>query len=138
MAMDPGTILAVSTASLKVSTLLWKYYSDVKDAKDDIQRLAREAEAFRQILEKLKTLGQGQSQTRLLATSSFIEAMQQSLSIFKKLEERLDPGTGTKAMRRFGIRALKWPLTRNEVDKLVKNLEGFKATLSLVLSHDEM
>jgi hypothetical protein len=40
-------------------------------------------------------------------------------------------------MSRFGFRALKWPFTSKQVDKVVLNLEGYEQTFSLALQVDQ-
>lgn len=39
-------------------------------------------------------------------------------------------------MKRFGMRALKWPLTSNEVDEKVKMLEGYLLVFNTALHLD--
>lgn len=39
-------------------------------------------------------------------------------------------------MKRVGMRALKWPFSRSEVDRRIARLQGFKGTINLALVTD--
>ena len=53
------------------------------------------------------------------------------------LNNKLELSTGRKAMRRIGIRALKWPFKSGEIDTVIKKLERYKQTASLALQVDQ-
>jgi hypothetical protein len=53
-----------------------------------------------------------------------------------KMEEKLNVGSSRKAMRRFGIRAIKWPFESKDVDNIIHNLDKHRATLSTALIVD--
>ena len=55
----------------------------------------------------------------------------------EKLKRRLEPSNTRKAMSRLGVRALKWPFTSKEVEKIVADLERYKQTFSLALQVDQ-
>jgi hypothetical protein len=52
------------------------------------------------------------------------------------MRTKLDPGKTRKAMSRIGFRALKWPFTSKQVDKIISTLEGYEQTFSLALQVD--
>ena len=136
-AMDPGTILAVAELSAKVLSVIAKYYWDVKNAKADIERLSNEIRSFHDILQKVQKLVQSFGATRLPISVSLAEAVKQSLLDITMLEDKLNPGKGGRVMKRVGLRALKWPLTKKEVDDYVAKLERYKTTLGLALNADQ-
>jgi hypothetical protein len=53
------------------------------------------------------------------------------------LETQLDRGKANKAMRRFGLRALKWPLKSKDVTKIIEGLNRHKGTIILALNLDQ-
>ncbi|KAL5357236.1 hypothetical protein BJX96DRAFT_181550 [Aspergillus floccosus] len=55
----------------------------------------------------------------------------------RKLETTLDPGKGKKLMGRMGLRALKWPIKRTEVESLTQNLERYTSLFLLALQVDQ-
>ena len=134
--MDPGTAIAVGQVSAKILSIIWKYYSEVKDAKSDVTYLADEIQNFRNVMQKISELLQKDS-ANVPASDSLIPTIEQSLSEIKILEGKLDPGTGAKVMKRVGKRALKWPFTKKEVDDWVTRFQRLKGTLSLAMNADQ-
>ena len=133
--MDPGTAVAVGTLSAKVLSIIWKYYKDVKDAQHDIKLLANELEYSHDLIQKFETMASGTSE--LPVAASLCTTIEQALSELKTLEKRLDPGSGAKAMRRLGKRALKWPFAKGEVEQWVTRFQRLKETASLALNIDQ-
>lgn len=136
--MDPGTILAVAVTTTQVLSLLTKYYQGVFGAKTDVQRLLSEIQSFQDVLRKIQEPLNSPKGTRLSASSSQAAAIAHAISSLEKLKEKLDPSHGKKIMNRVGLRALKWPLTKKEVNEYVAHLERCKGTLSLALEADHM
>jgi hypothetical protein len=106
-------------------------------AKDDIERVRRKVSDITNILEKIKQLLDSQDKTRLSTTQGLFSSLEQCREELKSLEAKLDPGKTRKTMSRFGFRALKWPFTSKQVDKVVLNLEGYEQTFSLALQVDQ-
>ena len=50
---------------------------------------------------------------------------------------KLEPRKGRKTMSRIGLRALRWPFTSKQVEKIVSNLEGYQQTFGLALQVDQ-
>jgi hypothetical protein len=73
-----------------------------------------------------------------MATSSgLVNNIISCLSDLEALEARLNPGKGKKLMKKVGLRALKWPLKRTEVEGAIKNLERYKSLFLLSLQVDQ-
>lgn len=137
--MDPGTILAIVQASDRVLSLIAKYYSDVKKAKEDIEDLKTEVEACRDVLRKIQELAQSSDATKLplLASPSLVTAIKGSSSDIENIQNKLDPSKRNRAMSRVGLRALQWPFTKKEMQEHIARLDRHKATLTLALSSDQ-
>lgn len=133
--MDPGTAVAVGTLSAKVLSILWKYYKDVKDAQHDIKLLANELECSHDLMHQFGTMASGTSSLPMAA--SLYTKIEQALSELQTLDKKLNPGTGAKAMRRFGNRALKWPFAKGEVEQWVTRFQRLKETANLALNIDQ-
>lgn len=54
--MDPATVIAVIDLSVNLLSLISKYYSGVKDAKSDIERLASEIQSLHAMFQKVQNL----------------------------------------------------------------------------------
>ncbi|KAL9016281.1 MAG: hypothetical protein Q9185_006377 [Variospora sp. 1 TL-2023] len=133
--MEPGTAIAIGQVSAKVVSIIWKYYSDVKDAESNITFLANEIHDFRNVVQSLQDLLQRSS--KVSVSAALETTITQALTDINSLETKLDPGTRAKAMRRLGKRALKWPFTKKEVDEWVVRFQRFKATVNLALNTDQ-
>ena len=136
--MDLGTAIAVGQVSAKILSILWKYYSEVKDAKGDVTRLADEIQDFHNVMQKLlELLEKDPMVAKVPASATLITTIEHSLSDINVLERKLDPGTGAKVMKRVGKRTLKWPFTKKEVDDWVTRFQRLKGTLNLALNADQ-
>lgn len=133
--MDPGTIVAVVTASAAALSHIVEFYSDVKEAKQDRERLCDEVKALHDVLENVQSLASGPNAGKVPALSSYVKAS--CLPDIEELEARLAPGKGRRAMKKVGLRALKWPFDKKEVDKYISRLERHKSTISAALGIDQ-
>ena len=59
--MDPGTIIAVVELSAKLLSVIGKYYTEVKNARDEIFRLTHELETSKEVLQRLLNFLQGRN-----------------------------------------------------------------------------
>lgn len=132
-----ASVIAVIDMSAKIATLCFQYSVTVKDAKEDIERVQRKVGNITHILEKIKQLLDSQDKTRLSATQGLFESLKQCLGDLEDLKAKLDPGKTRKIMNRIGFRALKWPFTSKQVDKVVSNLEGYERSFSSALQVDQ-
>ncbi len=136
--MDPGTAIAVGEVSTKVLSIIWKYYSDVKDAKDDIEYLANEIKDLKNVLGNVRKLLEDRSITERMPISlPMLETTKQLKLEMEALGTRLDRSKGTRTMHRVGLRALKWPLKKQQVNEFVTKLQRYKATLNLAFVADQ-
>ena len=118
-----ASVVALAETSLKFVSLCAEYYSLVKNAKKDADQLCKEVKAFIRVLENLKKLAGSPGATRLFASRSLNKDIQQCLIYLEHLQKKLEPGKRRKAMSRYGIRALKWPFERKELEKDLGVLE---------------
>lgn len=136
--MDPGTALAVVQIAAKALSLIAEYYSDVKNAKEDVERLRNEILAFQNVVQKLLELIGRQDAKRLPTSTQIVTAIKDSQKDLGALEQKLSPSKKKKAMKRMGFRALAWQFMSKEVEKYIANLERHKATFTLALNTDQL
>jgi hypothetical protein len=132
-----ASVIAVIDMSAKIASLCFQYSIAVKDAKDDIERVQREVGDITHILEKIKQVLDRQGKTRLSTTHGLFDSLSQCLRELEDLKVKLEPGKTRKTMSRIGVRALKWPFTSKQVDKIVSILKGYEQTFSLALQVDQ-
>lgn len=134
LTMDPGTIIAVVETSVRVLSLIAKYYSTVKKAEEDIRGLKTGVEAIYNVLRRIQELVQSCNETKLLLLASLATPIESASSDIDNIMNTLDSSRGKKAMSRVGLRALQWPFTKKEVEQQIGRLEGHKTTLTLALN----
>lgn len=132
-----ASVIAVIDISAKIASLCLQYSKAVKDAKDDIERVQRKVGDIAHILEQIKQLLDSQDKTRLSTTQGLFSSLTKCLKELEDLQAELVPGKSRKTMSRFGLRALKWPFTSQQVDKIVSNLEGYEQAFILALQVDQ-
>ena len=124
-----ASVVALVETSLKVVSLCVEYCSHVKNAKKDADRLYLEVKALSSVLQNLDKLAR--------SPRSLNEDIKQCLIHLEHLQKKLEPGKGRKAMSRCGIRALKWPFERKELEKDLGVLERYKSTFTAALNTDQ-
>jgi hypothetical protein len=132
-----ASVIAVIDISAKITSICYQYSVAVKEAKDDIERVQRIVSDITHILEKLRQLLDSQDKTRLSSTHGLLDSLRQCLQDLEDVKAKLEPGKSRKTMSRFGFRALKWPFTSKQVDKIVSTLEGYQQTFMLALQVDQ-
>jgi hypothetical protein len=136
-----ASVIAIVDISAKVASLCFQYSAAVKHAKGDIERLQRKVNDIKNVLEELQRLLDKQDKSQLSTTCTLLDPLQKCSQELEgleaKLKVKLEPSRGRKAMQRFGIRALKWPLTSKEVGETVENLEKYGNAFSLALQVDQ-
>jgi len=132
-----ANVIAVVDLSAKVAQWCIQYSLEVKDAKGDILRLYNEVKILGKVVSDAQHLVTSPGSAELSASEKLLDAVNDCSTQLKTLERKLDPGKTTKAMRRLGIRALKWPFQSKQVDKVIRELERCKGTVLLALQVDQ-
>src|SRR5436305_12546614 len=95
-----SSVIAVMQITAEITKLCGGYIRDVQDACQDIQRMQSKASTLCDVMEKLRKSPQLQNHDA---------AIKQYCCDLKSIRDRLEPTKKRKAMKRMGIRALKWP-----------------------------
>jgi hypothetical protein len=132
-----ASVIAVIDISTKITSLCFQYSVAVKDAKDDIERVQRKIGDHTHILEKIKQLVDGQDKTSLPTTRDLLMSLNRCFQELQEVQLKLEPGKTRKAMSQFGVRALKWPFTSKQVDKIVATLKEYEQIFNLALQVDQ-
>jgi hypothetical protein len=132
-----ASVIAVVNLSAKVAKLCIQYSLEVKDAKSDILRLHNEVKNLGKVVSDVQHLVAGPGGAELSASEKLLDAVTDCSTQLKTVEKNIDPGKIRKAMSRFGARALRWPFQSKQVDKIIRELERCKETISLALQVDQ-
>src|SRR5258706_13588359 len=98
-----ASVIAVVQIAGKVWSLCWKYYSDAKEAKSDIERLMGTIQMMQTVFQQLEGLAKGPGAIKLDASNPLIEELKKEFEILEKL---LEPKNNPRSIMRraFGQR----------------------------------
>jgi hypothetical protein len=132
-----ASIVAVVELSAKVASLCAQYCSSVKNAKEEIKRLQGVVENLNDVLKDCNNLLDGPNGPKLESSQKLRNALKESSSHLKCLASKLELGIGRKTMSHLGIRALRWPFTSKDVDKIISSLKQSKENVALAIQIDQ-
>ncbi|KAI9862795.1 MAG: hypothetical protein M1813_004291 [Trichoglossum hirsutum] len=133
-----ASVIAVIDISAKILSLCFQYSVAVKDAKKDIECIQGKVTDIKAVFEKIKQLLDGQDRARLSTTHRLSDSLKECFRGLEELKAELEPGKARKAMGRFGVRALKWPFTSKQIEKIISGLERYEQAFALALQVDQM
>ncbi|PNP76563.1 hypothetical protein FNYG_09982 [Fusarium nygamai] len=132
-----ASIIAIAELSAKVGKLCVQYSTAAGNARADITRLQARLKDLNVCLEAAQRLLDDPKNTALATSRSLIDSLNSCKIELEEIQDKLDPGSARKAMRRFGLRALKWPFDSKEISTVMSNLEHYKQTITLCLQVDQ-
>ncbi|KAF9761682.1 hypothetical protein IL306_003749 [Fusarium sp. DS 682] len=132
-----SSIIAVAELSAKVGKLCLQYSKDVSSARADIERLRNQFEHLEKALLATQRLVKKTKDASLPLSHELRGSFQSCFDDLQKVEKKLEPSHARTAMRRYGIRALKWPFDSKDVDQFLVRLERHEKTILLGLQVDQ-
>jgi hypothetical protein len=132
-----ASIIAVIQLTESIVQICGTYISKVRDAKEDVIRLQQNTRALTVVLEALDNLLHEPKGSEMSTSQRLRSDITDCSSSLTSLKDKIDPETTQKPMRKWGFRAIKWPLKRTEVDKAVSDIERYKTLFSLGLQIDQ-
>lgn len=130
-----ASVIAVIDVSAKLVALCRDCFSEVKEAKKDIQRFRTEVTTLENILIDLRDLVDTADGNKLPVLDTSLKQCQSTL---EELVRKLEKAAGKdKMMNQFGWRALKWPFSSNDVQKAIEAIERHKNMFNLALTADQ-
>ena len=135
-----ASVIAVIQVSSQIFDLCRTYYLNVKEARQDIDRLRNEVASLQDVLVHVVDLTNdpNASSSRTLDLISQEDGpLKQCQSELEDLATKLNPGDSTNKMN-LALRALKWPFKSKEVDKTLAAIGRYKASVVLSLTTDQM
>ncbi|KAM0339924.1 hypothetical protein ACHAPU_010757 [Fusarium lateritium] len=132
-----ASIIAVVDLSVKVTTLCLQYSKEVSSAREDVERLRNQVEHLATTMRATQRLVQGDKGASLSTSQALVNSFRRCISDLERAEKKLDPDSPRNRMRRYGLRALKWPFKSKEIDQLLANLDRHEKTILLGLQVDQ-
>lgn len=129
--------LTVVDLAAKVAATLYTYAKEVSSARNEIGRMRdqvmRLADVVQSVHGLLERHGSGSGARELRTLQLISDGVFSTENTLKRLKQDLEVGR----MRRFGLRAWKWPFNRQEVEGIAKSLEDCIRALSQSLQIDQ-
>ncbi|KAJ5796214.1 uncharacterized protein N7518_004754 [Penicillium psychrosexuale] len=139
--MDPlsgaASVIALVQVTGTIVQICGKYINNVKNATQDIQRFQEKIVALAQVLQSLDKVTRGSNGNKLTTTQDLVDTIAKCSSALARLKDKIDPETTQRGMRKWGLRAFRWPLARSELDDAIMELEWYKTTFALSLQVDQ-
>ncbi|KAF4334318.1 vegetative incompatibility het-E-1 [Fusarium beomiforme] len=131
-----ANVIAVVDISVKVLQVCSQYAKDVKNAAAEIQELQQEVTNLHDTATEVQTLIQSPQGTKLKASQSFQQKVNESRAILSEVKKKLQPPSKNSFRQRLGFKALKWPFQSGEVHRIVSRISKSSNSLSLILQVD--
>lgn len=149
--MDPlsvtASIIAVWQAANAIISICYNYSAAVKGTPWKVPNVTNEVQSLRDVLESLAKLAERaghedhSAEARLPALKVLCEPDTGLLAMCKteleSLEKKLRPSKRLGSRGGAVLQSLSWPLKEGETEKMLKNLERYKATLLVALQTDQ-
>ena len=137
-----ASIIGVVQLGDRVLALCGHYVSEVRGAKQDIERFIAEVASLQNVLKQADELAQ--KRVLNLHSHSLVQELADLTSGCRATLEELEcelssvnRGHMHKVMSRIGMRALKWPFKKEEVTNIIDALNRHKGTITLALNLDQ-
>ncbi|VUC20528.1 unnamed protein product [Clonostachys rosea] len=132
-----ANLIAIVDISAKIAAQCYDYGKKVCNAKADIDRLQKEVSTLTGIAKSVEDLLGGPNGNRLATSHQLKAAIGEALGHLEKVDERITLKKGQKTMSRLGLRALKWPFEKGEIEGLVGDLRNCGQNINSALQIDQ-
>ncbi|KAF3911387.1 hypothetical protein ABW20_dc0102150 [Dactylellina cionopaga] len=142
-----SSVVTLVEVAGKIGLLCAKYITEVRDAKNEAERIMKETRIFIGLLNEVEDILDGPLGMKLKASQALKDALRDSEQVLVNLESDLERGLKEdEKPRNFlkkmtkGLRseALKWPFKKKDVEEVIKNLRELKTTITLALQIDNI
>jgi predicted oxidoreductase len=126
-----ASVIAVIQITASLASILRDYYTGVRDAKADIQRLYYSMNSLRTVVAAVKQLNDRFEKSLTLSALLTDQngPLQSVLLELKRIETKIGGVPKDRSAR--VLKSLKWPFQKAEVEKMVLAIDSNKSTLAL-------
>jgi DNA repair exonuclease SbcCD ATPase subunit len=135
--MESQSVTVAADLSAKVILLCAKYFVNVAHARAEVERLKEQLKSLETTLRQAKHLLEHPSSQFLSASRELDDPIQKCQAELQRLRDKLEPNTKDKAMRKFGLRAVKWPFSKGEVEAITVSLVEYREAITAILQIDQ-
>lgn len=137
MIMETSSVTVAADLSAKIIILCSKYFVDIAHARADIERLKKQLKNLETTLRHAHHLLEQSNGQLLSASRELSDAIQRCQTELQRLLDKLEPNATQKAMRRFGLRAAKWPFNKGEIEVVTASLVDYREAITAILQIDQ-
>ncbi|CZR54758.1 uncharacterized protein PAC_04642 [Phialocephala subalpina] len=133
-----ASVIAVIQISSQIFDFCRTYYLNVKDARNDIQRLRNEITSLQDVLVSVVDLANARNSTSMHTLDLVNKEdgpLKQCQLELTALAARLSPDDTSKL--KLALRTMKWPLSSKEVDRTLVAIGRYKSSFILALTTDQ-
>jgi len=135
---EAASVIALIQITAQIATICGGYLSEVRHAKQDIERMCSKVSTLQDVTQKLLFMINDSEPNALPVSRSILQSITRCQSDLEALQKRLDSSKKQKVMTRFGFRALKWPFTRKETEETLRMLEGYSDIFNTAVQIDHV
>lgn len=132
-----ASVIAVVNLSAKVIALCFQYSTSVANARSDITRLHEQVKILETSLQHARRLLEAPRSGPLSASRQLVDQLQACECELEGLRAKLEPSTARKAMRRAGLRALRWPFSSKHTESIIATLGRYQHNIEFNLQIDQ-
>lgn len=133
-----ASVIAVIQISSKVIASCARYAKEVRNAKDDIERLQSTVRGIENVSKGIKALLDGMdAQKQLKVSQELSKPLAHCKSQLEDVSNQLELGKMRKTMSCVGMRAIKWPFKSYELNRLLVFMEQTIQIFSAALQVDQ-
>ncbi|KAK6500285.1 hypothetical protein TWF481_010630 [Arthrobotrys musiformis] len=111
----------------------WKFYSGVKGAKEDVDKLTVEIDNIKGLVEQVKTFLNDTNYDGLSDSRELKGALEGCRNELQQLQGKLDSQKDRGSRLGF-FKRTKWPFVKPDIVEIINSLERWKASIDLVLT----
>jgi metal-responsive CopG/Arc/MetJ family transcriptional regulator len=134
---EAASVIAIIDLSVKVASLCVQYSREVAGAKKEITSLQEELGALQNVLNQLNKLLDQPNGAKLSTAPGIKRALGAIKAQLQDVDKMLDIEKSRNPLRRYGLRAMKWPFESKTVEKIMARLEHHKSAITLALQVDQ-
>lgn len=135
--MESSSVTVAADLSAKIIILCSKYFVYVAHARAEIERLKKQLKNLETTLRHANHLLVHPNSQFLSASRELDGPLQKCQAELERLQDKLEPNATRKAMRRFGLRAAKWPFNKGEVEAVTASLVEYREAITAILQIDQ-
>ncbi|KAJ3483118.1 hypothetical protein NLG97_g7387 [Lecanicillium saksenae] len=120
-----ASVIAVLDISIKVTTLISKYANAVAGAQTEISNLRTQIKGLETTLGHARALIEMPQGKSLVVSRDLKDQLSECFTLLQKLQHKLEVESERGGKRKFWMRSLRWPFSREEIEVTITSLDRY-------------